>query len=158
MFGTSQWRSEGPAPGGFGERVEGLFRGGNELVADESGVTSPGDGAGDGGIIELLISTQFVSSGNTGSMEVGEVIDVLADGGDHVSLHDLHVVDVVEKPEARMADLLAEGDSPAGVVALVIGVINLRVEELHDEDDVVLLREGENAIQSGAAVVNSLLV
>ena len=158
MFRSLQQLSGGPSVDSLGERVEGFFRGGNELVADESGVTSPGDGAGDGGIIELLISTQFVSSGNTGSMEVGEVIDVLADGGDHVSLHDLHVVDVVEKPEARMVDLLAEGDSPVGVVALVVGVINLRVEELHDEDDVVLLREGENAIHSGAAVVNSLLV
>ena len=125
MFGTLQLLSGGPALDSFCEGVEGVFRSGNELVAHEAGVTGSGEGAGNGGIIELLVRPQFVSSGDTGGMEVSEAIDIFADGGDDISLHDLHVVDVVEELEARMADLLAEGDPPVGVVALVVGVINL---------------------------------
>ena len=140
------------------ERGKGILRSGNEFMAYEARITCSGEGTGDGWVIELLAVTQFVTTGNPGGMEVGEVFDVLVNGGDDVALHDLHVIDIVEELETGMAQFLAEGDSPGGVITLVIGMVDLRIEEFHHENDLMLLGERQEAFQSGSAVVEPLLI
>ena len=97
-----------------------------------------------------------MAAGDTGSVEMGKVIDVVPNGGDDIPFHDLHVVNVVEEPESGMVEFLTEFNAPVGVVALVVGVINPWIEEFHDENNIVLFRQGKNSLQSGSAVFTSL--
>lgn len=65
-----------------------------------------------------------MATGDAGSVEMGKIIDVVPNGGDHIPFHDLHVVNVVEEFESRVVDFLTEFNAPVGVVTLVIRVIN----------------------------------
>lgn len=84
---------------GGGEELEGVGGGGDVFLADESIEACVGDGFGDGGVVELLGGIEFISAGDACGVVVADVLMVLADGADDVSLHDLHVVDVVEELE-----------------------------------------------------------
>jgi len=69
---------------------------------------------------------------------------VLPNGADHISLHNLHVVDVVKQFEALGPDLFAELHAPRGAIAKVVVVIHFAVEQLHTERDAVFLRDGSD--------------
>jgi len=68
----------------------------NELVRDVAVVTGFGDGAIDGGIIDLLRLIRLAPSGTSGSVIMGKVLIIRADRRDDVVAHHPHVIDVVK--------------------------------------------------------------
>ena len=69
---------------------------------------------------------------------------------DHVPFHDLHVVDVVEQLESLRADALAKLHAPGGMVAHVISVVHLAVEQLHADGDLVFSASAMNRFKPAA--------
>ena len=87
---------------------------------------------------------EVLTSGVAGSVEVPDIIDVIGYIADQVALHNLHVVDVVEEFDSRRAYRSAHGYAPGGSVALVVGVVNARVEQFHAKGDAFFLgRRGD---------------
>ena len=144
---------------GFAEGRDGVAAG-DELLADETGVAGFFDGAHDGGVVKLLhvLRFEFVTARISGGVVVADVLGVFADRANDVSLHDLHVVDVVEKFEPLGAHALHEFDAPRGFVAHVIGVIHARVEELHDDGDAAFFGFADNFLHADDAVFETLFV
>src|SRR3989442_3779583 len=97
------------------------------------------DGLHHGRIIELLRIVNFVTAWNSASMIVRDVgrgrfnarLLVALNRADDIPLHDLHVVDVIEKFESLRADPLAQSQAPRSMVAHIILVVNLAVDEFH---------------------------
>src|SRR5258708_5801140 len=90
-----------------GAKVYGLFQGPQRLagrhefvghIAREARI---GDGAGDGVIIQLLGVVQLMASGHAPGMEVPDMTGVLADRANHIPLHYLHVIEVVQQLHPR---------------------------------------------------------
>ena len=127
-------------------------------MADITCITGCRQGPGNGGVVELLIDPQFVPARDPCGVKVGEIINISADSRDHISLHDLHVVDVIEELEAGMANLPAEVHTPVGIVTLVVRVIYLRIQQFHDQDDIMLFGEGQNPLKSEGALIYSVLI
>ncbi len=88
---------------------------------------------------------------------MGEEFVVLADGGDDVAFHDLHVVDVVEQAEVPRTQPLAQRDAPFGVIAQVIVVIHLGIQQFHHQHHAALLGVAEDALQPRFGVGQPLL-
>jgi len=74
---------------------------GDEFLAEVAGVTGFLDGFDDRGVVQLLRLVDLGAAGDAASVVVGEEFVIAADGGDDITLHDLHVVDVVEQLEVR---------------------------------------------------------
>ena len=89
-------------------------------------------------------------------MVVRDGIGVVGDRADDVAFHNLHVVDVVQQLEAGRRDLIHEVDAPRGAVAHVVLVVDLGVQELHDDRHAELLRQGSEPLQTGGAVLEAL--
>src|SRR5882762_5384836 len=68
----------------------------HELVGHESRKPRLGDRARDGVPIQLLRVVQLMASGDAAGVEVADVTRVVANGANHVALHDLHMIDVIE--------------------------------------------------------------
>ena len=66
-------------------------------MGDVAGEACGEDAAHDSVPLDLLGVVEFVAAGDAAGVEVSDPLDVLLDGPDEVSLHDLHVVDVVEQ-------------------------------------------------------------
>ena len=64
--------------------------------------------------------------------------------------------DVVEQLEPLRADALADLDAPGGVVAHVILVAALAVEQFQDDGDLVLLGDRHEPLQALDAVLQAL--
>ena len=56
-------------------------------MGDVAGVTGFGDGAGDGGVIELLLVVLLVAAGDAGRVIEGDPLVIVLDGADDVALH-----------------------------------------------------------------------
>ncbi len=76
-------------------------------MGDETVETGLSDRLGNGWIIDLLGMVDFVSTGVASGVVVSEVLMVVLDRADDISLHDLHVVDVIEQFEMIASDLFA---------------------------------------------------
>ena len=85
-------------------------------------------------------------------MEVADAVDVVGDVADEIAFHDLHVVNVVEQLEAGRADGPTEGRAPSGAVALVVGMVDARVEQFHAEGNAFFLGGPGDAAQASDAV------
>src|SRR5262249_44571526 len=94
-------------------------------------------------------------AGDATRVIMAEILVLILDGADDIALHDLHVVDVVEELEMGRTDFLADLDTPRGMVAHVIAVINLAVEQFHADGDVVLLGEGGDALDTLRAILDA---
>src|SRR5882724_4415031 len=105
------------------------------LVRHEPREAGIGDGRCDGAPVELLRAVQLVAAGHAPGVEVGNPLLVVADGTDDVPFHDLHVVDVVQQPDARRAHRLDHRDPEGGAVTLIVRVIYLAVQELEADRD-----------------------
>ena len=127
-------------------------------MGDEAGEAGVDDGLDDGWVVQFLSVVDLVAAGDAGGVVVGNELVVVTDGGDDVSFHDLHVVDVVEEFEARRVEFLADGAAEGGVVVGVGGVVDFGVEEFHDEGDVVFLGKGNDPRESFGALVDFLLI
>src|SRR4029077_6862003 len=137
-------------PAGRGEPRVGLALRG-ELMRDVAAESTVGDRLRDGVIVELLRVIDVMPPGYAPGMEVPDPLPVLTDGADEVPLHDLHVVDVVEKLDAGRSYFLHYGYAEGRVIALVVGVIDLAVEELDTHRDAVLLRDRRHPGESRGA-------
>lgn len=49
-----------------------------------------------GFVVEFLGVIQFVTTGNAGGVKVGNTVVMFADGGNDITFHDLHVIDIVK--------------------------------------------------------------
>ena len=78
-----------------------VIPGGDEFLRDEALISGVTDRFYDRGVVEFLAFIKLVSPRNSSGVVVEEVLVMLLDRGDDVSLHDLHVVNVVKKAEAR---------------------------------------------------------
>ena len=111
-----------------------------------------------GRVIDLLRLIDFAPAGHPARMVVGNVLMVLADDGDQVPFHNLHMVDVVEQFEVLGTDLFAELDTPGAMVTHVIVMISLAVEQLDARGHVVFLGNGHDALGTDHAILEALLV
>ena len=126
----------------------------DELVGDVPLEPDVGDGAGDPPVVQLLRVVELVPPGVAAGVVVAVVLAVGLDRPDHVPFHDLHVVDVVEQLEVARADPLDQLDAPGRVVAHVVLVVDLAVEQLHLEDHAGLLRRGDDLPEGLDAVLH----
>ena len=93
-----------------------------ELLADVAFVAGGGDRFHDRRIVEFLAVVEFVAAGNAGRMVMADVFVELTDARDHVSFHDLHVIDIVEQFQPWAADAADDFDRPFDLVAEIIGM------------------------------------
>ena len=137
------------------KRINGITFG-PVLVADVALVGSGGDSLHDRRVVNLLLVVEVLATGVASGVEVADAVDVVGDVADEIAFHDLHVVDVVEQLEAGRADGLAQGHAPGGAVALVVGMVDPRVEQFHAEGDAFFLGSIGNAAQASDAVGETL--
>ena len=109
-------------------------------------------------IVDLLRLVDLVPTGVTARMVVPNVLMILANGPDDVTFHDLHVVDIIQQLEVVRPHTLAEVRAPGGMIAHVILVIHLAVEQFHDHGYTVLLGAGHQPLQPHGTVGRALLV
>ena len=81
------------------------------------------------------------------------------DGADEIAFHDLHVIDVVEQFDALGRPTSSQTcDAPGGVVAHVVLVVALAVEELHADGDAVVFGDGFDSLEADDGVAGALFV
>ena len=122
-------------------------------MGDIAGEAGRGDGRRDGTVVELLRVVQLVAARHAAGVEMGDVVVRVPDRADDVALHDLHVVDVEQQLHAGRPDGPHHRDAERGVVAVVVGVIHLAVQELEAHAHAVCFGESLDPGQSGDAVV-----
>ena len=96
----------------------------------EAGVRNCGQ---NGGVVQFLAGVQIVAPRIATSVKVRDRSDCTLDRADHVALHYLHVIDVVQQPHARCACQRAHLQSPGGVVSLISRVVHAAVEQLQQQ-------------------------
>src|SRR5467141_88433 len=143
--------------GGLAEGGKGVA-GGDELVGDVAAEVGGGDAAHYAVPLDFLGGVEFVAAGDAAGVEVGDPIDIFLDGADQVTFHDLHVIDVVEQLDAWRINGLDDLHSPSGVVAHVVFVVALAVEELDADGDAVVLGDFLDAVETGDGVLGALFV
>src|SRR3712207_1105634 len=79
---------------------------------------------------DLLRTIGLVSARVPRDVVVAEGVVVGLDGANEVPFHDLHVIDVVEEPHSRRGHALDDLQPPGSVVALIVWVVDLAVEQL----------------------------
>src|SRR5256714_4585708 len=125
---------------GFAQGGEWIARG-DELVCDVASVVGRGDTAHDSVPLYFLSAIKFVAVRNAPGVEVAEPVNIFLNGADQVAFHDLHVIDVVEKLDARGVNRLNHLKAPGGVVAHVIFVIDFAVEQLDADRDAMVFAD-----------------
>src|SRR3979490_686259 len=143
--------------GGLAEGGKGVA-GGDELVGDVAAEVGGGDAAHDAVPLDFLGTVEFVAAGNAAGVEVGDGIDVFLDGAGGGAFHDLHVGDVEEELDAGRVDGMDDLDAPGSVVAHVVVVVDLAVEELDADGDAVVLGDFFDAVEAGDGVFGALFV
>ena len=121
-------------------------------MADVARVGSGGDGSHDRRVVNLLLIVEVLAAGVAGRVEVADAVDVRGDVADEIAFHDLHVVDVVEELEPGRVHGPAQGRAPSGAVALVVGMVDVRVEQFHAQGNAFFLGGPGDAAQTGDAV------
>ena len=86
--------------GGLAQRGERVACG-HELVGDVAAEIGGGDAAHDSIPLHFLGAVELVTAGHAAGVEVTDPVNVLLNGADQVTFHDLHVIDVVEQLDAR---------------------------------------------------------
>ncbi|MFM1944474.1 MAG: hypothetical protein RI897_3456 [Verrucomicrobiota bacterium] len=104
------------------EGEDGVGPGGDEFLGDVAGVAGIEKGLEDTGVVDFLGVIEFGAAGVAGSMHVSDDIVILADSADHITVHDLDVVDVEEEFHVRRIDFTDEVDTEVDIIAEVAGV------------------------------------
>src|ERR1700694_4136677 len=143
--------------GGLAEGSE-RVAGGDEFVGDVAAEVCSGDASHNAYPLDFLGVVEFAAAGHAAGVEVGDPIDIFLDGTDQVTFHDLHVIDVVEQFDAGRINGLNDLHSPSGVVAHVVFVVDLAVEELDADGDAVVLGDFLDAVKTGDGVLGALFV
>lgn len=149
--------SDAANPDGLAQAGERVLPERDEFLPDVSLVAGVRDRPHDGRVVQLLTVVDFIPPRAATRMIVGEMPVIFPNGPDHIPLHDLHVVNVIEQAEVRAVQDLAESDAPGAVVALIVGMVHLAVEQFHAEREAEFLREGKQAAESDRAVLETFL-
>src|SRR5208337_1280649 len=112
---------------------------GNELLRHKSFVTRLHNRLHHRRVIDLLRLINFTPPGHAAGVIVGNVLVVFTYRVDHVALHDLHVENVVKQFASLGTHAPAQFHTPRRVVAHVVLMIALAVEQLHAHGHFVLL-------------------
>lgn len=145
------------------EGIEGLLEGfeswffGAVFVAYPAGVTEFFDCAGNGWVVDFLGFVEVVTTGVARCVEMADMLDVGADGANEVAFHDLHVVDVVEQLNSWGIDGADDLNAPSRVVALIIGVIDFRVEQFQNEGYTCCFGHAFDEVESFDGVLGAFL-
>ena len=75
---------------------DGIVPGGDEFLGDVTGVTSFEDLAHDGWVIDFLSVIDFSTAWISSSVIVGDVLMVITDAPDDVTVHDRDMINVEE--------------------------------------------------------------
>ena len=96
----------------------------------EAGVRNCGQ---NGGVVQFLAGVQIVAARIATSVKVRDRSDCTLHRADHVALHNLHVIDVVQQAHVRGACQRAHLQSPGGVVSLISRVVHAAVTQLQQQ-------------------------
>ena len=127
-------------------------------MREVAGVAGLVNGFHDGGPLQFLRRVELVAAGDAARVVVADPLLVVLDRPDDVALHDLHVVDVVQQLHVGRGHALHDLDPVDSVVALVVLVIDLAVEQLDDHRDVVLFGNGLDSVETCDRVGDRLIV
>src|ERR1039457_663959 len=141
----------------FFQRLHRIARG-HEFMRKISRETGIHDGFRHRPPLQLLRAVQLMPAGYAAGVEVSDVLDVLPDGADDRAFHDLHVINVIQQLHARRIHALDEFHAPDRVVALIVVVVDLAVEQFHADGDAFVFGELLHAVQADDAVVEALRV
>ena len=130
----------------------------NKLVRDVAMEIRGRDSAHDPIPLHFLLIVQFMPAGNAAGVEVPDPLNILLDGVDQIAFHNLHVVDVVQELHVRRIHLLHHLHTPGGVIAHVILVIHLAIQQFHADGDAVILGNFLDSIQSNDGILRPLLI
>jgi hypothetical protein len=108
--------------------------------------------------LNLLCTVQFMPAGNPTGMKMTEPLDVLLDSANEIPLHDLHVVDVVEKFYPRRVHFLNDAYAPRGVVAHVVFMVDLAVEKFDADRHSMVLGNFFDTIQTDDRVFGAFSI
>src|SRR5882762_7457609 len=103
LMGFSSW-SYRTQPDGFCERLERIAASRHELVRDIALIVQIRHGGSNCVVVEFLAVVDFMATGNAAGMKMSDPVDVVADRPDHIALHDLHMIDVVQQLHSRRVD------------------------------------------------------
>src|SRR5258708_16245323 len=95
-----------------------------------------------------------MSTGHATRVEMPNPLNVVLDGPDHITFHDLHVIDVIKQLYPWRIHALHHGDAESRVVALIPTMIDAAVEELHADGNTELLRKRRAFSETVDAVVD----
>src|SRR5690606_32218090 len=79
-------------------------------------------------IIKFLCLIDFISSGNTTGMIMADMFMVFFNGGNYITFHNLHMIDIIQKFKVRRAKFFGKCHSPRGGIALVIRMVHFTVQ------------------------------
>ena len=97
-------------------------------MGDDSLIPKVRDAFADTCIIHLLCIIKLMTPRISGSMEVAHVFEIVPDGPNDVTLHDLHVINIVEQFPPWRIHPLANLYAPSGVVTHIPWVVDLAVQ------------------------------
>ena len=84
-------------------------------------------------IAQFLAGIQIVAARIAAGVKVRDRSDCALDRADHVALHNLHVIDVIQQAHARCIRQPANLQSPVRAVRLVTGMVHAAVEQLEQQ-------------------------
>src|SRR6266567_4284313 len=130
----------------------------DKLVSHVAAEVGGRDSAHDAVPLDFLGAVEFVAAGNAASVEVSDPIDVFLNGADQIAFHDLHVIDVEEELDAGRVDGLDNLNAPSGVVAHVVVVVDLAIEEFQADGDAIVVGDFLDAVETGDGIFSAFFV
>ena len=98
-------------------------------------ITRLRNSAHDGRIVDFLFFIQVVATGVPRRVKVSDILDIVLECADNITLHNLHVVDIVEQFRSRRVDALTHLYAPRGAITLIVGMVDLAIEQFQAEVD-----------------------
>src|SRR5579883_269485 len=109
-------------------------------------------------VLDFLGCIDLMPPWNAASVEVTNHIFVLTDGGNQVTFHDLHVVNIVEQFYARRIYLSHHPCSPRRMVCHVVRMVALAVQQLQTDGHAVVFGNLFHPVQAQNGVAGTLVV
>src|SRR5215471_5725889 len=91
-------------------------------------------------------------------MKMSDVLVIIADRPYYITLHYLHVIDVIQQLDSRRIDALDDLDSKGRMVSLVALMIHFAIEQLDHHGDSIIFGGFLDPIQADHAVIDRLFV
>ena len=108
--------------------------------------------------VEFLCLVNLRAARHAAGVVVVEVWVVLLDRVADIAIHDLHVINVVEQLEPLGADALHQLRAPRDMIALVILVVALAVQQFHAQRHLQFFRQRQKPFQAKGAILQALRI